>query len=139
MPAYDNAVELKPKWRECFDFYDAHGAPNSPEFRAAFKELSGRQKRRININLFGFFFGALYFFVLGMWKRGLTLLAIVVGVTVLEIVVTMVTGVDIPRAVDFGINIGLAMLSAMTVNYSYYLKQMKGNNGWNPFEGMRMR
>jgi len=24
----------------------------------------------------------------------------------------------------------------MTANYSYYLKQVKGDNGWNPFNGI---
>jgi len=28
-----------------------------------------------------------------------------------------------------------AILSATTVNYSYYLKQAMGDNGWNPFKG----
>jgi hypothetical protein len=137
MPTFDEAPELKPKWRERFDFYDAYGAPSSPQFRTAYKALTGRQRRLINFNFFGFFFGPLYFIVLGMWKRGLTLLGIALAVSLLEGVFVIATGIDIPRPVDFGIDMGFAALSALTVNYSYYLNRVKGNNGWNPFEGLR--
>jgi hypothetical protein len=26
----------------------------------------------------------------------------------------------------------------LSANYAYYLKQVKGSQGWNPFEGLRM-
>ncbi|MCL2649097.1 MAG: DUF2628 domain-containing protein [Phycisphaerales bacterium] len=68
------ASSLKPKWRARFDFYDAFGAPNSAEARAAIRMIQGRRKRaRIEINWFGFLFGPVYFLVLGMWRRALTL------------------------------------------------------------------
>ncbi|WP_179401029.1 DUF2628 domain-containing protein [Burkholderia guangdongensis] len=138
MPTFDDPAELKPKWQERFAFFDAYGAPNSPEFRAALKELPGRQKRLINYSFLGFFFGPFYFFTLGMWRKALVLLAISLGIGVLEAIVVISTGIDIPPAIDLGINIGIAMLSAMTVNYSYYLKHVRNSNGWNPFEGMRI-
>jgi hypothetical protein len=130
-------ADIKPKWRERFDFFDAYGAPSSPEFRAAFKALPRGKKRLINFSFLGFFFGPFYFFALGLWKKGLTLLAVALAITIVEAIFSSVTQIDIPRAVDTGINIGLAFLFAMCVNYSYYLKEVKRSQGWNPFEGIR--
>jgi hypothetical protein len=48
----------------------------------------------------------------------------------------------VAEAVNSGFQICLSssivcgVLSAMTANYSYYLKQVKDDNGWNPFKGI---
>jgi Protein of unknown function (DUF2628) len=130
-------ADIKPKWRERFDFFDAYGAPSSPAFRAAFKTLPRNKKRLVNFSFLGFFFGPFYFFALGLWKKALTLLAIALATTVLEAIFSIVTQIDIPRAVDTGISIGFGYLFGLCVNYAYYLKEVKGSQGWNPFEGMR--
>lgn len=129
--------DLKPKWRERFEFFEQYGAPSSPAARAAFKTLPSQKRRLINASWLGFFFGAFYFFALGMWKRGLTWVGIAIGITVLEGVFEYVTGVSIPRPVDFGITVGVAMTTAMTVNYSWYRHRCLGDKGWNPFKGLR--
>ncbi|RQH05833.1 DUF2628 domain-containing protein [Paraburkholderia dinghuensis] len=128
---------LKPKWRERFEFFEQYGEPSSPEFKAAYKNLPTGKRLLIGINWVGFFFGPLYLLVLGMWRRTLTWFAIISASVIVEGVFAIATGIDIPDAFDVGISCGLAMLVAITTNYSYYLKTMKGDNGWNPFSGMR--
>jgi len=141
---------LKPKWRERFEFFEASGAPGSPEARAAFKALPVDKKCLISISWLGFFFGPLYFtLVLGMWKRTATLIGIILVAFPLVIILLvlvfevfwMATGSQVSHAVQQlivqALNIGVAMLFALTANYSYYLKEVKDDNGWNPFKGLR--
>lgn len=128
---------LEPKWRERFDFFETYGAPSSPEARAAFKALPNKKKRLLNMNWLGFFFGPVYFLVLGMWKRALTLLGVALLSVAIEFLFETLTGIQVPHAIDMGINMAFAMLFAVTANYSYYLKRVKGDDGWNPFEGMQ--
>lgn len=136
-PSAIQTPDLKPKWRERFAFFDAYGAPSSPEFRAAFKALPRGKKRLVNMNFFGFFFGPFYFFALGLWKKALSFIALALGLGVLEVLFTMFTGIDIPHAVDTGLSVGFAMMIGISTNYAYYLKVVKGSQGWNPLEGMR--
>ncbi|WP_205980499.1 MULTISPECIES: DUF2628 domain-containing protein [unclassified Paraburkholderia] len=134
-----NDPETKPKWRERFAFFETHGPLTSPAAREVFKTLPRGKKRLINMSYLGFFFGPFYFICLGMWRRALTLWGIMLATIVIEILFEATTGIDVPNAVDIGINCGLGALYALCVNYSYYLKQIKGDNGWNPFQGLRWR
>ena len=50
-----NTVDLtrfSPKWQFRFNFFEQHGAPNSPTFKAAYKTLPFGQKIKVNFNLF---------------------------------------------------------------------------------------
>ncbi|WP_233874246.1 DUF2628 domain-containing protein [Paraburkholderia adhaesiva] len=131
--------ERKPKWRERFEFFEQYGAPSSAEFSAAFRILPGRKKRLISASWLGFFFGPLYWLALGMWRRAVTWLAIALAVGVLEAVFEVATNIDIPHGIDFGINMGFAVAASLCTNYPFYLKTVKGDNGWNPFAGLRKR
>jgi hypothetical protein len=128
---------LKPKWRERFEFFERYGEPSSPEFKAELKSFSTGSRLFINMNWFGFFFGPIYLLALGMWRRALTWVGIMLALALVEDAFGFVTHIKFSRPVDFGISVGVGMLIAMTTNYSYYLKVMKGDNGWNPFKGMR--
>ncbi len=134
-----NNPETRPKWRERFAFFEANGPLTSPKAREAFKALPRGKQRLINMNWLGFFFGPFYFLRLGMWRRAVTLWGIMLASIVIEMLFEATTGIDIPSYVDWGINGGLGVLYAMSVNYSYYLKEIKGDNGWHPFKGLRWR
>ena len=127
--------QYSPKWQFRFNFYDRHGAPSSKNFKPAFKTLSSGEKLKININWWAFFFGFIYFFVVGMWRKGLVLLAIILAVSV-------TTALLLPESIDEIITrpiaIAFAVLAGMTANYSYYLHRIKGSTSWNLFEGLRM-
>ncbi|GKX55852.1 membrane protein [Leminorella grimontii] len=125
------------KWQDRFAFFDQYGAPNTPEFKAALKAETFGRRILFNMNIIAFFFGFIYFFVLGLWKKNLVLFGIAMGVSIVFTIVQIVTGLNL-RGVDMGLNIALASMWALSANYAYYLKEVKGLDGWNPFEGIRM-
>ncbi|WDD94480.1 DUF2628 domain-containing protein [Burkholderia sp. FERM BP-3421] len=127
----------KPQWRERFAFYDAYGAPSSPAYRAAFKALPFGKRLGLGLNVFALLLGPVYYFALGMWRKGISLLLLVLAIGALETVFEMVTGIEVPTGVDVGINVGCTLLFGICANYAYYLK-VRGRDGWNPFEGMRL-
>jgi hypothetical protein len=128
---------LNAKWQERFAFFDQYGGPQAPDFKAALKALPSNKRRLIAMNIIAFFFGPVYLFVLGMWRKNLSFLAIVVGIGMFESIIELTLDIDIPRGLDMGVNIAMAMMYGMSTNYGYYLKQVKGSKSWNPFEGMR--
>ncbi|WP_159566167.1 DUF2628 domain-containing protein [Budvicia diplopodorum] len=126
------------KWQDRFDFFDRYGAPSTPEHKAAIKAAKPGRRIFIGMNIIAFFFGFIYFFVLGLWKKNLVLLAMTIGLGFILGLIELIAGFELPRGADMGINIALAMMWSMTANYAYYLKEVKGSDSWNPFEGMRM-
>ncbi|MBK5518195.1 MULTISPECIES: DUF2628 domain-containing protein [unclassified Pseudomonas] len=126
------------KWQERFAFFDAHGAPNAPGYKPALKQLPFKRKITVNANIIAFFFGPIYLFFLGLWKKNLTLIALIVALTfVLDLVYELI---DFRYAnnVNFAVGFAFNLLYALSTNYAYYLKEQKGEQGWNPFKGMRM-
>jgi hypothetical protein len=123
------ASSYSPKWQFRFNFFATHGAPNSPAFKAAYKALPFGQKIKVNFNFFALFFGCIYLFVLGMWRKALT----IVGLTVVLAVVLAF----LPDVIGRGVAVGWSLLIALTTNYNYYLEKVKGDTSWNPFQGIR--
>lgn len=124
-----SSAPLSPKWQFRFNFFNQHGAPNTPTYKAALKTLPFGEKLKVNANFFAFFFSWIYFLILGMWRKALTILGLSI--------VVMVLAAFMPKVVGNGIAIGWSLLIALTANYSYYLEKVKGDTGWNPFKGMR--
>ncbi len=124
------SFEVPAAWESRFAFFDQYGYPGStPESKAAFRALSFGQRYRLQQNGPGIFFGAFYFLVKGMWRKGITLL-------VLDLVVGAVAAeLNMGLSLSNAIGIGLALLAGMTANYSYYLHVTQHSTSWNPFEG----
>lgn len=129
--------EYSTKWQARFDFFDRHGAPNTPGFKQALKQLPFRQKVRVNFNFIAFFFGPIYLFVLGLWKKNLSLILIILAVYTILTIALAIAGMEFPRSLEVGLGYGFNALYGIGTNYSYYLKERKGDHGWNPFKGMR--
>ncbi len=92
---------------------------------------------KFNVNIIAFFFGPIYLFVLGLWKRNIILILLMIVVfTALELAFAMM-GIDYPRHLDAGVGFGFNALYGVSTNYGYYLKEKKGEQGWSPFKGMR--
>jgi hypothetical protein len=131
--------KYSPKWQERFDFFETYGAPNDPRYKDAVKTLPGFKKKiLINANVIAFFFGPIYLFVLGLWKKNLALLGIFLGINIVLSVIFAILGMEFPRPLNMGLNIAMSMMYALMTNYAYYLKEIKGEQGWNPFKGMRL-
>lgn len=121
---------LATSWRLRFDFFDAYGLPSStPAAKAAYRALPFGTKLRLTSNILAFLFGPIYFFVKGMWRKGLTLLALALSAAVLMALL------GVPESVGRAVGIGIAALAMSTANYAYYLHIVRRSESWNPFEG----
>jgi hypothetical protein len=126
------------KWQERFAFFDANGAPKEKSFNAAYKALPWKKKFRVHMNLIAFFFGPIYLFVLGLWKKNLALLGIMLLTYAVVIVIFAFLEMETPRPVANGLSLAFSLMYGLATNYAYYLKEVKGEQGWNPFKGFRI-
>lgn len=121
---------LPKAWQERFTFYDRFGAPNTtPKARQAYRALPFLDKARLTVNIWAFLFGPVYFFVKGMWRKGLILLAVAVALVVVLI------ALDAPDNISRGAALIVPAFALTTANYAYYLHAVKGSQSWNIFQG----
>lgn len=128
---FQNDRSISEKWKTRFSFFDQFGAPNTATYKAEIKKLSGKQKILININLFAFFFGPIYMAIIGLWKKALVLLGLIMAIDAAAIML------GLPGPIIRGLGIAFAVFCGLCTNYALYLKRVKDQDGWNPFEGMR--
>ncbi|MCV7316325.1 DUF2628 domain-containing protein [Mycolicibacillus parakoreensis] len=128
------ADDVPDAWRSRFAFFDAYGLQTTTlPAREAYKALPFTRRLRISSNFLAFLFGPIYFFVKGMWRKGLTLLGITLAVG------TVGTALNLPGSVANAVGVALGALAMMTANYAYYLHVRAHSRSWNPFEGWRSR
>lgn len=130
------ARQYSDKWQQRFDFFYIKGAPNATTHKPALQQLAFRQRIKIMFNLYALFFGPVYLFVLGLWKKNLAILAIIFSTDLLLDLAFLAAGAKLPVAIDLGMNVGFSMIYAVITNYAYYLKEHQGEQGWNPFKGI---
>jgi hypothetical protein len=124
-----NDPKLSEKWKFRFAFFEKYGAPaawvETPEQRAALKQMSFGARIKIRTNAYAFFFGIIYYaFFLKLWRQALILLGIGLVYTIIAVVF------GLPDSADRGFGIGYGMLCAVRANVLYYLKRTKGDIGW---------
>lgn len=127
-------VELPAVWQRRFDFYSRFGLPWSTlQARAAFTALSLGERLRLAFNIPAFLFSALYFFVKGMWRKGLVLgvAGFVIG--------TVIAALGLPDAVVWLWDLAFWTMTATIANYAYFLHATRRSTSWNPFEGFFRR
>ncbi|MDZ5604738.1 DUF2628 domain-containing protein [Pseudomonas sp. RP23018S] len=125
------------KWIERFAFFDQHGSPQTPEFKAALDKLPSNKQQLIRINISAFFFGPIYLLILGMWRKFIGILAINFVLTLIVACMELALG---PTGIfELILCIGLinAIVFSTSTNYGCYLTRIKGSKSWNPYEGMR--
>ena len=124
---------LAPSWQKRFAFYDTYGLPGStPAAKDAYRALPFTEKLVLTSNIWAFLFGAIYFFVKGMWRKAVVLLGIGVALGVL------LSLLPLPGFVAQAAGFGFAGAVMATANYQYYL-HTRGSESWNPFEGFGRR
>ncbi|AXE29406.1 hypothetical protein DK842_05510 [Chromobacterium phragmitis] len=126
--SYEN---YKPKWQERFSFFDQHGGPGRSEHQQALKALPLGRRLTVHLNFVSLLFWPIHFLVLGLWRAMLSLLGIAI------LLGTLVAILGLPEVVSRGLGMAVSVLAAMSVNYLYYLKQVRGQNGWNPFAALK--
>ncbi len=133
-----NASERRShKWQKRFAFFDAHGGPHSPEFKPALKKLPFLGKIKINFNFFAFFFGLVYLFLIGLWKKNLTFITIMVITSIALSLVLDVYRIRYASEINTAVSFCFSALYGQLTHYAYYLKEVKGEQNWNPFTGIR--
>ncbi|NEN75535.1 DUF2628 domain-containing protein [Pelistega sp. NLN82] len=133
---HSNYADLNPKWQKRFAFFDKYGTKESaPEYKEAYKALSFKDRRIQGMNFYAFFFGLIYFFILGLWRKNLALIGLFVGLfLVLDFGVDMLS-INIPeKTIDRIFNLVIMWTYGSIANKAYYLHKVKGSKSWNPFE-----
>lgn len=123
-------------WQARFSFYNEFGAPNTPAHKNAFRNLKFLNRIRLQSNFIAFFFGPIYFFVIGLWRKNLTLLGITIAINIIIAVGEAILDAELPVFMNLPLSFAFSYLWAGTANYAYYLQETKNSKSWNPFEGM---
>lgn len=124
------------KWCNRFKFFEQYGAPNTPTYRAGLKNLPLFQRSLMSLNLLAFAFSIIYFLILGLWRQALSLMGIGLLIGVGGRLILLAFGFELTSTINASINVVITVLWAMTANYAYYLKEVKGVKTWNPFKGI---
>ncbi|WP_446470594.1 DUF2628 domain-containing protein [Xenorhabdus stockiae] len=131
-----DAPKYSEKWQERFEFFEKNGSPASKKNREEYRKLPFLKKIKINMNFFAFFFGIIYFVIIGLWKKGLVLFGLVFATGFSLGVVQLMLDIEFSDSIYNAIGIAFAGLNGIAANYAYYLKEKKGDNSWNPFKGI---
>jgi len=118
-------------WADRFTFYYVNGRPGHPQYRVAYRALSFGQRMRLGSNIWAFLFGPFYFMAKGMWRKGVTLLAIGLAIGAVLALIGL-------SRFNLYAGIGLASFQMTIANYQYFLHVVHGNRSWNPIDGMKM-
>lgn len=128
-----DAMDVSDRWKKYFKAVRKLGGANMPGLKglppeqraAAFREA----QPPLWSSVLAFAFGAIYYIVKGMWRKGLVLLAIVIAIVmVLDIVLTVIGGETLAKAVRF---VGPAIFMLMAPR-DYYAFKVQGDDGWLP-------
>lgn len=120
-------------WTDRFNFFQKNGGPATETYKEAFKQLDGfLKKARVNMNFYAFFFGFIYFLIKGMYKGALTLL----GISAILFVILMVLPDSISDILGNSMGIVSGVLAGMTANYTFYRKEVLGEDDFNIFKGV---
>lgn len=127
-PDADTGRAPSAKWQFRFDFFDAYGVPGwgkpSPEYAAALRALSFRDRTKITMNFSAVFFNVFYLLYLRLWRKAITVFVVGIALGVLS------TVLDLPGALDTGISVGWWVLVGMRTNLYYYEHRVKGRQTW---------
>ncbi len=128
-----DAMDVSERWKKYFKAVRKLGGSSMPGLKGLPPEQRAAAFREAQPPLWSsalaFAFGAIYYIVKGMWRKGLVLLAIViVVVTVLSIVMAIIGGDTLAKAVRF---VGPAIFMMMA-SRDYYAFKVQGDDGWMP-------
>ncbi|MBD2813833.1 DUF2628 domain-containing protein [Xenorhabdus sp. Flor] len=75
--------------------------------------------------------------ILGLWKKGLTLLGIIFAISFILGIIDSIFSLELSdNFYNATIGVVFAFLYGLSANYAYYLKEIKGDDSWNPFKGI---
>jgi len=151
-PPHIAALPVKEKIKKAFTAYERCNAtqpwglvPSIPKETLAAWRQSGVERRKISMltrilltNIWwGFFFGPFYYIVSGLsanpglWKKGLVLFGgLLVLSTIVHVLFLVITGMLMPRALNFGIAGGISYVISVMATYDLYRLKVKKEIFW---------
>ncbi|MGW1159803.1 DUF2628 domain-containing protein [Streptomyces sp. NPDC002513] len=122
--------KLSAKKQARFAFFETYGGPLSPAYKEALRAKPFAQRLFFNTNWWAFFFGPIYFFSRGMWRKGTVVLLGLMAYFSAEV------SAGVPKTYHW-VGTWTSFVVMWCANYADYLKTTKGTESWNPFEGFR--
>lgn len=125
-----DAIEEAPvseAWKETFRTIEEAGLV-SGGFYPTYESVDASKHRQLMFNGWAFFFGPIYYFVLGMWRKALTWVFLTLTLSILGAILVVALG--LPAAISRAIGIGIQVLYASNANADYYRKQIRGETFW---------
>jgi len=129
------ALDVSERWKTYFKGMLKHGGLKANRFAVAGRSVEERVatskelRQPFSSCLLAFMFGLFYYLAKGMWRKGLVLLLMVLGVQiVLGFVLFMIGGEALANATGF---LGGAIF-AMTAPRDFYAFKVEGDQGWMP-------
>jgi len=118
-------VELSPTWRQRFAAIAKAGGPTLVNLR----KCPLGQRFTALFNFPALLFGPLYYLFRGMWRKALSLTALVFGIALIMQVIAAVFGLP-EESFDNVVRIASIVLFTQQANLTYYRKMVLGQNGW---------
>jgi hypothetical protein len=119
-----DALDVSDTWKARFKAIHHAGGVKLDKL----KQLEPKERRKaFSFNVYGFFFGPIYYAIKGMWKKGLSLfLACAVVVIGLGMGLDYFGYSKIANALGYGVS----AVFAVRANIDFYKKRVLGDNGW---------
>ena len=114
-------------WSDRFQFFQQNGSPSSKTSKQAIQSLPLIRKLRMSLNFYAFFFGFIYFLIKGMWKPAITIFVIA---SVLMYSSSLLSGFF-----STFLSLLAPLISGYTANYTFYRKEVLGEDDFNIFKG----
>lgn len=114
-------------WSDRFQFFQQNGSPSSKTGKQAIQHLPLIRKLRMSLNFYAFFFGFIYFLIKGMWKPAITIFVIA---SVLMYSSSLLSGFF-----STFLSLLAPLISGYTANYTFYRKEVLGEDDFNIFKG----
>lgn len=125
------AHEMSNRWQVKFSILEKAGADKKTLYKMMgsqeYKNLTTKEKYKVQFNLPAFLFGPLYYFCKKMWAKGIVLLGFLGAVIALIMFIEAVVQITLPVALFW---IVPAIFMAQTANYDYYRHMKHGDKKW---------
>lgn len=118
---------ISEKWRQRFAAIEKAGGERTRWWRwPEGKQLTGKEKRLITSNLWAFVFGPFYYLALGLWRKAITLMVVVLVIDVILEIVGNAVGFPVDRFLW----IVSAIMFKQCANVDYYRKTVLNRREW---------
>ena len=127
-----DSLDVSDLWKTRFHEIKKAGGPNLPLYKSMMKEDKKKVSKAVS-GLFGtfllaFFFSFFYYLAKGMWKKGLTLLAILMVIGLFVNIFFEMFGIDSTNLVGVVCSVVFAQMACR----DFYDVKVLGYKGWSP-------